>query len=83
MTAVDAQLGGLATPNGDTHLHANRASANGSTPASPGREGDGVLSTMPSMNDLEAKCGGCKNTIDQDNGGVVVAFGWVRDARGS
>jgi hypothetical protein len=38
---------------------------------------------MPSMNDLEAKCGGCKNTIDQDNGGVVVAFGWVRDARGS
>ncbi|BEI94714.1 uncharacterized protein CcaverHIS019_0702950 [Cutaneotrichosporon cavernicola] len=30
---------------------------------------------MPSMNDLEAKCGGCKKTIDQENGGVVVAFG--------
>ncbi|BEI86941.1 hypothetical protein CcaverHIS002_0702870 [Cutaneotrichosporon cavernicola] len=27
------------------------------------------------MNDLEAKCGGCKKTIDQENGGVVVAFG--------
>ncbi|GMK59982.1 hypothetical protein CspeluHIS016_0901990 [Cutaneotrichosporon spelunceum] len=27
------------------------------------------------MNDLEAKCGGCKKIIDQENGGVVVAFG--------
>lgn len=25
--------------------------------------------------DVEARCGGCKEIIDQDNGGIVVAFG--------
>lgn len=75
MTAVDAQPVGQVTPNGDGHLRPHRASINGSNPASPAREGADGMSTMPSMNDLEAKCGGCKKTIDQENGGVVVAFG--------
>lgn len=83
MTAVDVPISGLSTPNGaETHLHpaSHRGSMNGSTSGlsltSPGRDGD-ALSTMSSMNDLEARCGGCKKVIDQENGGIVVAFGLV------
>lgn len=29
------------------------------------------------MNGMDAKCGGCGLVIDQESGGVVVAFGYV------
>lgn len=81
MTAVDVPLDGMSTPNGtENHLHpaSHRESINGNSPgqgpSSPGRDGD-AMSTMSSMNDLEARCGGCKKVIDQENGGIVVAFG--------
>ena len=33
--------------------------------------------SLPNLGDMEAKCGGCQQVIDQDGGGVVVAFGYV------
>jgi hypothetical protein len=35
------------------------------------KHGDGVLG----VGDMEARCGGCTKIIDQESGGVVVAFG--------
>jgi hypothetical protein len=31
--------------------------------------------SLPNMSDMDTKCGGCKAVIDQESGGVVVAFG--------
>ena len=31
--------------------------------------------SLPNIGEMEARCGGCKGVIDQDGGGVVVAFG--------
>jgi hypothetical protein len=31
--------------------------------------------SMTSIADMEARCGGCRKLIDQENGGIVVAFG--------
>ncbi|WVQ67092.1 uncharacterized protein L199_005286 [Kwoniella botswanensis] len=31
--------------------------------------------SLPNLGDLDAKCGGCHEVIDQESGGVVVAFG--------
>jgi hypothetical protein len=31
--------------------------------------------SLPNIGEMEARCGGCKDVIDQEGGGVVVAFG--------
>lgn len=31
--------------------------------------------SLPNIGEMEAKCGGCQGIIDQEGGGVVVAFG--------
>lgn len=31
--------------------------------------------SLPNIGEMEARCGGCKGVIDQEGGGVVVAFG--------
>lgn len=62
-------------PNGGSvsmpRLHTNGASTpNGlATP----KQGE----SLPNVGDMEAKCGGCHKVIDQESGGVVVAFGYV------
>ena len=33
--------------------------------------------SIPNLGDSNAKCGGCGRVIEQESGGVVVAFGWV------
>lgn len=35
----------------------------------------GDMDALGQYPDVEARCGGCKEIIDQDNGGIVVAFG--------
>ena len=37
--------------------------------------------SVPNLGDVDARCGGCKKFIDQESGGVVVAFGWVPKRR--
>lgn len=37
--------------------------------------GSSKADTLPNLGDLDTKCGGCQKTIDQESGGVVVAFG--------
>ncbi|WWC91633.1 uncharacterized protein L201_006579 [Kwoniella dendrophila CBS 6074] len=41
------------------------------TPTVTAKTGD----SLPNLGDLDAKCGGCYEVIDQESGGVVVAFG--------
>ena len=31
--------------------------------------------SLPNLSDMDAKCGGCRKVIEQESGGVVVAFG--------
>lgn len=38
-----------------------------------GKGGD----SLPNLGDMDARCGGCQKVIDQESGGVVVAFGYV------
>jgi hypothetical protein len=42
-----------------------------SSSSSADHTGEGV----PNVADLDPTCGGCKKAIDQESGGVVVAFG--------
>jgi hypothetical protein len=66
--------------NGDVHNH-NTPSA---TPVTlPTSSSTPVAATtvkangesIPNLGEMDAKCGGCAKVIDQDSGGVVVAFG--------
>ncbi|KAL1412711.1 Rho-type gtpase-activating protein [Vanrija albida] len=73
MTAVDAPLAAL--PTDATHPSSLRHSmTNGDLPT-PVRENSDAMSTMSTLDNIEARCGGCRKIIDQDNGGIVVAFG--------
>ena len=33
--------------------------------------------SLPNLGEMDSHCGGCQKVIDQESGGVVVAFGWV------
>ncbi|WVR00219.1 hypothetical protein IAU59_007361 [Kwoniella sp. CBS 9459] len=43
--------------------------------ASAGGQGKATGDSLPNLGDMDAKCGGCHKVIDQESGGVVVAFG--------
>ena len=69
--AQDGSGGVQVTANGHGHGHdhshgAMQQSAMASTKAAE---------SLPNIGEMEAKCGGCKGIIDQEGGGVVVAFG--------
>lgn len=31
--------------------------------------------SLPNLGEMDSRCGGCQKVIDQESGGVVVAFG--------
>lgn len=33
--------------------------------------------SLPNLGEMDSRCGGCQNVIDQESGGTVVAFGYV------
>lgn len=85
MTTVDAPL---EIPEGTPHSHSRpnshpaAAVVNGAPPTATATSttlaAKGDLEAMAvQYPDVETRCGGCKEVIDQDNGGIVVAFGWV------
>jgi hypothetical protein len=59
-----------------SHPTLKRSSLNGGNLATPTRDNDAM--SMSSFTDSEACCGGCRKLIDQENGGIVVAFGCVQ-----
>lgn len=61
--------------NGHSHQHMNLNGtvASGSTISAGQARSAG--DSLPNLGEMEAKCGGCLQTIDQESGGVVVAFG--------
>lgn len=77
MTAVDTPLAALSTDHSHPHPSSLRHSVTNGDMPTPVRENSDTMSTMSSMDNLEARCGGCHKVIDQDNGGIVVAFGYV------
>ncbi|WVQ84309.1 hypothetical protein IAT38_006461 [Cryptococcus sp. DSM 104549] len=58
--------------DGHTHGHGH---AHSHSPSEASGQLKNAGEGLAAMADMEAKCGGCKNVIDQENGGVVVAFG--------
>lgn len=64
MTEVDTTL---ALPDSKSRRSSHRQSVNGVNQE--------AMSSVTSLGEMEARCGGCKKVIDQENGGIVVAFG--------
>ncbi len=60
-TSAPAALSPRLTSSAHT-IHANGHTA---------KSGD----SLPKLGDMNAKCGGCHKVIEQESGGVVVAFG--------
>lgn len=65
----DAQSPELASASGST-MHVGHEHGSDHQSSSEGH---------PNVADLDPVCGGCKQAIDQESGGVVVAFGLVQD----
>lgn len=65
------------TTNGSSHQlsHQANGNANGNHnhihPVNAGNSNSG----LPNIGELDSRCGGCHEVIDQESGGVVVAFG--------
>ncbi|WRT70298.1 uncharacterized protein IL334_007296 [Kwoniella shivajii] len=49
--------------------------AKGLTTTTPSTTTTKTGDSLPNLGDMDAKCGGCHEIIDQESGGVVVAFG--------
>ena len=73
MTAVDAPI--AANLDGTRPSVSLERQPNGGGLATPSRDNDAM--SMTSIADMEARCGGCRKLIEQEDGGVVVAFGYV------
>lgn len=65
MTEVDTSLAAPDIPRSRRNSH--RQSVNGVNHE--------AMSSVTSLGEMEARCGGCKKVIDKENGGIVVAFG--------
>ena len=71
-TSTSAPASFLQRPNGNGPL--TDAQTNTDTNTNTNTNGE----SLPNLGDMNARCGGCKELIDQEGGGVVVAFGSVR-----
>ena len=75
-TSTSAPASFLHRPNGNgplTDAQTNTITNNGANINGTGTNTNGE--SLPNLGDMNARCGGCKELIDQEGGGVVVAFG--------
>nr|XP_031860486.1 uncharacterized protein CI109_004097 [Kwoniella shandongensis]KAA5527558.1 hypothetical protein CI109_004097 [Kwoniella shandongensis] len=61
--------------NGHSHPHSSHQHLHSHSPTAATSQAKTAGDSLPNLGEMDAKCGGCHNVIDQESGGVVVAFG--------